>query len=184
MTKLTTEERGALETWLKVQKRPLRCKDGKPMGHEDLLRDESGQVIFSEETGRAEGYVGECELKHVGCPHLIEDNEKLQSVLKRVRIVLRKLNERTVGRKVDRIELIRAYPLHELDQRHRAARTGNEQFVPLRTEIPTPEDVAKKLVPLDKRWHRIMQKIEPLRQIVIEGLERILAEAEVEISSQ
>jgi hypothetical protein len=74
--------------------------------------------------------------------------------------------------------------LQRLDNEYRGARAGNMFMLPSINEIPTQEDATRYIQPLDDEWHEIMGEIEPHRQIVIHGLERILAVAEVKISSQ
>ena len=154
------------------------------MRHESLLRSDDGKIIISRKTNRAKSYVQQCLLKHAACPHLVEKDACLKAVLKIVKVVLKRLNEKGLLKTLNTIEDIRAVPLHMLDDDYRLAKTGNQYLLPLISEIPTSEEGAISVQELDVQWHKIIGKIDPLRQIVIHGLERILAVAEIEISSQ
>jgi hypothetical protein len=104
MITLTTSERESLEKWLEVQKRPLECRDGVPMRHEDIARDENENAILRKRTQKALQWLPPCDKGHAGCPHLLQGKENLEGVKSVVIEVLTRIRETELFNAINAIE--------------------------------------------------------------------------------
>lgn len=158
MRPIDDQERQQLEELHTVLQRPCQCP-GKPMGHEDVYRDENGVETEGME------YIPECSAKHFGCPHVL--NDIIDMLDGNVRGALELLNMKD--------DIPAAVALAEetivLDRDMRIARTGDgsDELIP---DIREANINAK---PIEDSFIKLMKTTaDPLRLKLLRAVEKAL----------